>query len=426
VIEVPELEPVASAWVDGAAVNFRFPDPGHRLAGVRLSQDVRIPGNLLDFHRAAAPDASDRAAAPDASDRAAAPDATDGAGGDWELTVARPPVTRMEYLFELRYPDGGAQTVTDPGNPGQVQGAFGPKSVLEFPSYRPPRWLTADAEPGQSASFEVPGGSLDGAIAVRTWAPAGARDEDELPLLVAHDGPEYDALAGLTGYLAAGVAGGWLPRLRAALLSPGPRDRWYSANPRYARALAREVIPALGGWLATSVRIGMGTSLGGLAMLHAHWRYPRVFDGLFLQSGSFFCPRFDDHERRFPYYPRVVRFVASVLDHGAAHHGAAHHGAAHHGAAHHGAAHHGAAHHGAAHHGAAHHGAACHAHRPVPVTMTCGAIEENVDNNRLMAQGLRAGGYPVAWHEVPDMHNYTAWRDAFDPYLTRLLRLVCG
>ena len=64
--------------------------------------------------------------------------------------------------------------------------------------------------------------------------------------------------------------------------------------------------------------------------------------------------------------------------------------------------------------------------RPVPVTLTCGAIEENVDNNRLMAQALRARGYPVAWHEVPDMHNYTAWRDAFDPYLTRLLRLVCG
>jgi enterochelin esterase family protein len=180
------------------------------------------------------------------------------------------------------------------------------------------------------------------------------------------------------------VAGGWLPRRRAALLSPGPRDLWYSANPRYARALAREVIPAVDGRLVTSVRIGMGTSLGGLAMLHAHCRYPQVFDGLFLQSGSFFCPRFDDHERRFPYYPRVIRFVASVLDRSA---------------------------------------------RPVPavpITLTCGAIEENVGNNRLMAQALEAGGYPVAWHEVPDMHNYTAWRDAFDPYLTRLLRLVCG
>ena len=386
---------MASARLDGAAVTFRFPDPGYRLAGVRLSQDVRIPGDLLDFHRAAA----------DAGDGAAA-DAGDG----WELTVARPPVTRMEYLFELRYPDGGAETATDPGNPRQVQGAFGPKSVLEFPSYRPPRWLTAKAEPGRSATFEVPAESLDGAVAVRTWAPDSARDEDVLPLLVAHDGPEYDALASLTHYLAAGVAGGWLPRLRAALLSPGPRDRWYSANPRYARALARAVIPALDRRLATSVRIGMGTSLGGLAMLHAHCRFPQVFDGLFLQSGSFFCPRFDDHERQFPYYPRVVSFVASVLPR----------------AAQHGAAQHGAAQHGAAQHGAARRSAAQHPDRPVPTTLTCGAIEENVDNNRLMAQALRARGYPVTWHELPDMHNYTAWRDAFDPHLTRLLRQVCG
>jgi hypothetical protein len=172
VIEVPEVGPVASARLDGAAVTFRFPDPGYRLAGVRLSQDVRIPGDLLDFHRTAA-DVSNRTVA-DVSNGTAA-DAGDGtaadAGDGWELTVARPPVTRMEYLFELRYPDGGAETVTDPGNPRQAQGAFGPKSVLEFPSYRPPRWLTAHAEPGRSAAFEVPAESLDGAVAVRTWRP---------------------------------------------------------------------------------------------------------------------------------------------------------------------------------------------------------------------------------------------------------------
>ena len=42
-------------------------------------------------------------------------------------------------------------------------------------------------------------------------------------------------------------------------------------------------------------------------------------------------------------------------------------------------------------------------------------------NNRLMTEALRARGYPAVLHEQPDMHNYTAWRDAFDPYLTRLL-----
>ena len=25
-------------------------------------------------------------------------------------------------------------------------------------------------------------------------------------------------------------------------------------------------------------------------------------------------------------------------------------------------------------------------------------------------------------HELPDMHNYTAWRDALDPHLTGLLQ----
>jgi enterochelin esterase family protein len=61
----------------------------------------------------------------------------------------------------------------------------------------------------------------------------------------------------------------------------------------------------------------------------------------------------------------------------------------------------------------------------VPVVLTCGAIEENAQNNRLMAQALRAAGYQADLHEVPDVHNYTAWRDAFDPHLSGLLRQVC-
>ena len=211
VIGGPGVAPVAGAWVDGTTAIFRVADPGYRLSGVRLSQDVRIPGDRLDFHR-------------------------DGDG--WRLAIGLPPVHRMEYLLDFRYPDGRTATVTDPGNPGQAPGAFGPKSVLEFPAYRTPGWLTAPADAGRGQTFDVPVRSLGDAVAVRTWAPADAPDDEPLPLLVAHDGPEYDVLASLTRYLAAGVAGRWLPRLRAALLSPGPRDRWYSANARYARALA--------------------------------------------------------------------------------------------------------------------------------------------------------------------------------------------
>jgi enterochelin esterase-like enzyme len=367
------VEPVATvtagAWADDATMTLRLADPGHVLAGVRLQQDLGIAADLLDFHRA---------------------------GARWELTLDRPPVARMEYLLELRRPDGGTEVVPDPSNPHQVAGAFGPKSVLEFPGYAAPAWLATSADAGSSATFAAPVSSLDDAVAVRIWAPSGAPGDQPLPLLVVHDGPEYDSLASLTQYLGAGIAGEWLPRLRAALLSPGPlspgplgpgplsrghRNDWYSASARYASALMTAVIPAITDSVASSVRIGMGTSLGGLAMLHAHCRYPGILAGLFLQSGSFFVPRLDSQERRFPYYRRITAFTAAMRAHGVP-------------------------------------GA------PVPVAMTCGSIEENIENNRLMLAVLRSAGYPATLHEVPDVHNYTAWRDAFDPYLTELVAAV--
>jgi enterochelin esterase family protein len=210
------------------------------------------------------------------------------------------------------------------------------------------------------------------------WSPAGLAEGDPAPLLVANDGPEYDRSACLTMYLAAGVEAGRLPPLRAALLDPGDRDTWYSADPGYARDLATAVVPALTTLAPTTSRIGMGTSLGALATLHAHRSHPGLFDRLFLQSGSFFVPKHDAHESRFRGYDRVIAFVAEVR-------------------------------------------AADAAPRPVPTVMTCGAVEENVHNNREMAAALAAQGYDVTLHEVGDVHTFTAWRDALDPHLTGLL-----
>jgi enterochelin esterase-like enzyme len=155
--------------------------------------------------------------------------------------------------------------VTDPANPRQVASAFGAKSVLQFPGYDPPGWLTAPVGPGTENSFEVEGPGDP--ITVRTWSPGGATPDEPLPMLLAHDGPEYGALVSVTGYLGASTTAGWLPPLRAALLSPGPRSDWYSADPRYARALCRSVLPALAARHPISARIGTGASLGALAML---------------------------------------------------------------------------------------------------------------------------------------------------------------
>ena len=333
-------------------VRFHVEDPEHRLRGVRLYQEVRLPGDVLGFRR-------------------------DPRG--WVLEVPRPPVDRMEYLLQITGPDGEERWSTDPANPLRVGGAFGDKSVVELPGYRAPRWLDRPGPPGRRRDLAVETRSMDGDVEVELWSPAGLDDSTPAPLLLVHDGPEYDELASLTGYLSWAVASGALPPVRAALLGPGHRDERYSADGAYARALCLAVLPRLLGEVTTTAVVGVGASLGALAMLHAHRQNPDCLDGLFLQSGSFFHPRHDAHERRFARYERVVRAVDGVLR------------------------------------------ATGHTH-PVPTVMTCGTLEENLANNRIMARALSAQGYDVNLREVPDVHSYTAWRDALHPWLTGLVR----
>ena len=56
-------------------------------------------------------------------------------------------------------------------------------------------------------------------------------------------------------------------------------------------------------------RIGVGTSLGALSMLHAGRRHPGTFDALFLQSGSFFTRDLDPQEQGTRRFDEVAEFV---------------------------------------------------------------------------------------------------------------------
>ncbi len=319
-------------------VSFRLPDPDRRYAAIRLRSDLPE----ADFTRE---------------------------GDEWVLEVDLGPLDRLEYMLELEHPGGERELVCDPATPDRAPGAFGEKSVVLSPGYEPPGWLAAEPVPGEISELAPRGRGLRGTVPVRIWSPAGGGDA--LPLLVAHDGPEYDALSSLSHYAGAMIASGELPPFRVAMLGPGHRDEWYSGSAHYARALATDVLPVLEG----AVPVGMGASLGALAVLHVHARRG-VFAGLFLQSGSFFVPRHDAHESRFPRYRRIVRVVREL-------------------------------------------------HRdagpPVPATLTCGVGEENLANNRLMARALATQGFDATLHVNPDLHNYTGWRDAFHPPLTRLL-----
>jgi enterochelin esterase-like enzyme len=332
----------------------RLADPDDEFFAVRLASDLHLSDRDRSFRRA---------------------------GDEWVLELEEPPdIGRLEYKLEVERQDGGTDWLLDPGNPKRAPGAFGEKSVLELPGYAAPDWLDDEGVPGRMDDLAVRGRGLGAHVQIRVWSPADAEPGRPLRLLLANDGPEYDALASLTHFCATAIAKEELPPFRVALLAPGDRDQWYSASAGYSRVLANDVIPALQrGFGVIGQAAGMGASLGGLAMLHAQRRFPTALGALFLQSSSFFTPRHDAHERRFPRYARIVRFVRDTRRDG-------------------------------------------QYAIPVPVTLTCGIAEENVHNNREMATALAAQGYEVSLVEVPDLHNYVGWRDAFAPHLTALLR----
>ena len=304
--------------------------------------------------------------------------------GGWVLRLRWPPVQRLEYRLRLRRRDGGAEEVCDPANPLRAPGRFGDAtgdtSVVERPGYTEPEWLTAPRVAGGAVDLPVHSRYLGTEVPVRLWSPADAAPDEPLPLLLAHDGPEYAEQASLIGFCAALIEAGRLPRHRVALLGAPHRDEWYLANISYARAIALAVLPALRRAVAVQrAVVGMGAGLGALAMLHVHRRYPALVGGLFLQSGSFVGIRLDQQERQSGPLVRISRFVRDMA-------------------------------------------VQAEAEQPIPIALSCGTAEENLLNNRQMAAVLARQGHRVQLVETPDADNAVAWRDALDPVLADLLR----
>jgi enterochelin esterase family protein len=342
-------------------ITFRLHDPDDEFAAVGLVQELRRPRDRTPLSK------------PEGADT-------------WAVEFPRLAVDRMEYQLKVVRPDGSDEVICDPANPLRAPGVFGEKSVLELPGYQTPAWLDGPDPPdGELFATQLYSRAIRADVDVQIWTSPGADAEDPLPLLVAHDGPEYAQLSSLPRFLARMVSDGRLPPLRALLLQPPwPRDEHYSASAAYARGLVNDVLAAVD-WLAPTppdtAKVGMGASLGALAMLHAQRVRPQSFGALYLQSGSYFRQRFDKQEASFPRFRRISRFVGEVLN-------------------------------------------ADSAPVAVPVTVTCGAVEENLANNRAVAAALDRQGYGVRLAVNRDAHNYVAWRDTFDPHLVDLLARV--
>lgn len=290
--------------------------------------------------------------------------------GGFELRFVPAGVDRFEYRFDLVHEDGGHELVCDPANPRRANGPFGDRSVVEMAGYVPPDWLEVDAPRGDRRELIVPSKALGEDQPALLWAPPGTPEGAALPLLVVLDGFELERYSGLTRMLGALTAQHRLPPLRALLLQPTSRTDHYSADPRFTDALWNELLPAAEteGGRRPPALVGLGASLGGLALVHAHRHAPdhggTGFDGLFLQSGTFLRRRLDGFDKA----ERVTSFVAE---------------------------------------------AAADAGRRVPVEMTSGVVEETFGDNRAMARSLQQQGFPARLHALRDAHNWIAWRDGW-------------
>ena len=325
--------------VDGGDVVVRYADPEHAVGHVSVWAHLRLGDTSMSR-----------------------------VDGGWEIRLTDLPVDRLEYLLDV---DGAMQP--DPSNPRVLPGPFGEHSWLPLPGYAEPGWLDLEPVPSERATLTVTRTGV-GRFDVGVWSPIDAAIDEELPLLVSHDGPEMDAYGDLTAYVGALIGAGRLPRMRVALVSPGNRNKRYAANPAYARAFTTRLIPALLDAVPTVDRpVLMGQSLGAVAALHAAWTSPATVAGLLRQSGSFFTAELDGQESGFE---------ASL------------------------------------------HAATEAAPDAPPTTLTCGTAEENHANNLALRDRLAAVGVETGWGEVRDGHTWTCWRDTLDPHLTDLLTRV--
>ena len=383
---------VVLRWADGGEAMVPDPTNPRRVRGVFGDKSVvELPGYVAPWWVAVA-DATDAQARRD--ERARATAARRAAARGRPSGLDRPGTRARTGLVPVSTPWAGTDVLTlAPEGPTPLEGIASVR-VRARHAGRDDRILRSPAVAQHPAGALVAGAAPDPAAVVdpaaevtvtgRLHVPADSTPDEALPLAVVHDGPEYAEYCDLLRYLSTLARIDPALRCRVLLLAPLDRDRSYSASPAYARALAVGMLPEVTGSVATrGPVVGVGSSLGGLAMLHAAVSHPGSFGAVFTQSGSFFRPRTDGMERGYRYYGRIVRFVDQVDADPARLAG-------------------------------------------LTVTMTCGTGEENLANNRAMAARLRSAGVPTELVENPDGHNHTGWRDSLDPALRALLTRMWG
>jgi enterochelin esterase family protein len=302
-----------------------------------------------------------------------------------DLWLLRLPVEdggRFEYKLAVGR-DGREALVVDPRNPERAGDPFGENSVARTLGYVRPEWsLPRGAPAGRIEWLAVASRAFGETREVGVYLPAGHDPAREYPLVVVHDGSDFVAFADLPAVLDNLIDAGEIPPVIAALIQTRDRLGDYSGGRPHAAFLACELLPALAArWRiakAPGERVLLGASLGAVASLVTAFRYPGVFGGLVLKSGSFILDEGKLARRPHPVFHRIARVMRALRR-----------------------------------------------APPLPPTrafVSTGALEGLAEENRALASFLRERGVDVLFKSAWDGHHWHNWRDQLRDGLRWVLR----
>lgn len=305
------------------------------------------------------------------------------AGTDiWYLRLPVEDGGRFEYKLSIHAHDG-EHWILDPANPNRAGDPFGENSVAMTWGYERPEWsIPMGAARGTLDDMHVPSTAFGGARREQVYLPAGYDRDRPYPLVIIHDGGDFETYADLTVSLDNLIAEEAIPPVVAVLIQAGDRMSEYPRGRRHARYVVQDLLPVVSESYAISPhphdRILLGASLGAVASLSTAFRYPGIFGGLVLKSGSFILDREKLSQRPHPVFQRVARIVEVIR-------------------------------------------------RAPDLTATrafvsTGELEGLAEENRAMADLLREKGVDVKFQTAWDGHHWHNWRDQLRDALTWVLK----
>ena len=290
----------------------------------------------------------------------------------WYAVIELPEESRVEYRLAVTR-HGATEERNDPLNPRLAHSPFGASSAVYGAGYEVPEWTQPDPEAreGRLEELVIRSQALGRDCPVTLYLPARFRRSARYPVLVVHDGGDYLAYAAAKTVLDNLIHRLDIPELVAAFTHPGDRLVEYPDHPGHAAFIATELVPELETQLPLLARPRgrclMGSSFGGVATLSTAVRYPRLFGGLIVQSGSFLFTDIGSDHPGGPVFDPVVAFM--------------------------------------------------NRYRARPrrgadrLHVSCGIYEPLIVPNRAMVPVFRTAGMEVRYVEARDGHNWENWRD---------------